>query len=134
MTISFELPPDLERDLAELFEQLEQGEIDPAIRAAVEAAGGYERLNRHVSGQELCWAVRDLALQRWGLLATLVLRSWNIDTTKDFGHIVFALIQHNYMQRETHDRLGDFEAVFDFEEAITGSFRVGEHSPETSSP
>lgn len=121
-------------DLPDLFEQLDEGRVDPPLRAAIEAAGGYEKLNRHVSGQEFCWAIRDLALDRWGPLATSVLRSWNITTTLDFGRIVFALIQHDFMQKQPHDRLEDFGGVYDFEEALTGSFRIGEQSPEPSSP
>ena len=121
-------------DLAELYERLDEGRVDPGVQAAIEAAGGCEKLNRHVSGQEFCWAVRDLALQRWGLLATLVLRGWNITSTLDFGRIVFALIQHDFMQKQPHDQLEDFDGVYDFEEALSGSFRIGEESPEPSSP
>ncbi|HUU83298.1 MAG TPA: hypothetical protein VM243_07325, partial [Phycisphaerae bacterium] len=58
---------------------------------------------------------------------------WNITSTLDFGHIVFALIQHDFMQRQPDDQLDDFDRVYDFEEAITGSFRVGEQHPETPS-
>ena len=67
-------------------------------------------------------------------MATLVLRSWNITTTLDFGRIVFDLIQHDFMQKQPHDRLADFDGVYDFEEALTRSFRIGEQSPEPSSP
>ena len=113
-------------DLAELFERLEAGEVDPELVAAIDAAGGYEKLNRHVSGQELCWALRDLALERWGPLAAVVLGRWSIAQTVDFGRIVFALIEHDLMQREPHDRLEDFEGVYDFAEALTNSFRIGD--------
>ena len=121
-------------DLAELFERLETGSLDPALRQAIETAGGYDKLNRHVSGQELCWAIRDLAMQRWGLLATLVLGNWNITKTLDFGRIVFALIHNDLMQKQPHDRLEDFGGVYDFEEALTASFRIGEENPEPSNP
>jgi uncharacterized repeat protein (TIGR04138 family) len=115
---------DHEIDLAELFEQIEEGKADPKLVRAVEAAGGYEKLNRHVSGQELCWSLRDLALERWGLMAQAVLRSWNIRETLDFGKIVFALIEHELMQRQPDDRLEDFDQVYAFSEALSGPFRI----------
>ncbi|MHC4063237.1 MAG: Minf_1886 family protein, partial [Planctomycetota bacterium] len=115
-------------DLTELIERLEEGKVEPDVLAAIEATGGFEKLNRHVSGQELCWALRDLALKRWGPLAALVLRGWNISETIDFGRIVFALIEHDLMQKQTHDRLDDFDRVYDFTEALTHSFRIGEDS------
>ena len=34
--------------------------------------------NRHVSGQELCEGLRELALLQWGLLARTVLQRWGI--------------------------------------------------------
>lgn len=112
-------------DLAELHERMEEGRLEPRLAQAIEAVGGYEKLNRHVAGQELCWALRDLARQRWGLLAEAVLRSWSIRETLDFGKIVFALIEHDFMQRQPHDRLEDFDRVYRFSEALTGSFRIG---------
>jgi len=117
-------------DLTELIERLEEGKVEPEVVAAIEAVGGYDKLNRHVSGQELCWALRDLALERWGSLATLVLRRWNIVQTIDFGRIVFALIEHDLMQREPHDRLEDFDRVYDFAEALANSFRIGDEHRE----
>jgi len=113
-------------DLPDLIERLEQGQVEPEVLAAIEAAGGSEKLNRHVSGQELCWALRDLALQRWGGLAELVLRSWNVTETLDFGRIVFALVEHQLMQKQPHDRLEDFERVYEFGEALSESFPIGE--------
>ena len=120
-------------DLAELLERFEEGRLEPEVAAAVQAAGGCEKLNRHVSGQELCWAMRDLALDRWGLLAATVLRTWNITNTLDFGRIVFAMIQHDLMQKQPDDHLEDFDAVYDFDQAMTRAYRVGDESQELTS-
>ena len=122
-----------EIDLAELFELIEEGQVDPRLARAIEAAGGFERLNRHVSGQDLCWALRDVALKRWGLLAEEVLRSWRIRETLDFGKIVFAMIEHEVMQRRPDDRLEDFDRVYCFSEALAGSFRFGDDDPADDS-
>ena len=74
---------------------------------------------RHVTGQQLCEALRDLAIQRWGLLARLVLSSWNIHSTLDFGKIVYAMIENELMQKTEGDSLDDFRDVFDFAQAFS---------------
>ena len=45
----------------------------------------------HITGQTLCEGLRLLALDKWGLLAMLVLDSWHVKTTRDFGEIVYLL-------------------------------------------
>ena len=49
----------------------------------------------HVSGQVLSEGLRRLALERWGKLTLLVLESWKVTCTRDFGEIVYALIEHD---------------------------------------
>ena len=73
---------------------------------------------RHVTGQQLCEALRDLAIKRWGLLAGTVLANWNIHSTLDFGKIVYAMIDNELMQKTEGDSLEDFRDVFDFAQAF----------------
>ncbi len=113
-----------EIDLTELVERLARGEVDPALAQAIEAVGGCDKLNRHVSGQELCWALRDLALKRWGPLAEVVLRSWMVRETLDFGKIVFTLIDHHWLQRQPDDSLDDFKQVYSFRDAFAAPLRL----------
>lgn len=75
-------------------------------------------LGRHVSGQQLCLGLRDLALSRWGMMAPAVLESWNVRRTEDFGRMVFAMIEHGVMSKTPQDSLEDFRSVFDFDEAF----------------
>ncbi|MCC5831312.1 MAG: hypothetical protein JJU36_17880 [Phycisphaeraceae bacterium] len=77
--------------------------------------------SRHVSGRQLCWGLRDFALQEYGLLARTVLKRWNIRNTRDFGRMVFALIEAGRLQKTDEDRLSDFEDVFDFATAFNPS-------------
>lgn len=105
-------------DLADVFERFENGTLEAPVAAAVEQAGGFEMLNRNVSGQDLCWALRDFALKRWGMLADLVLRQWGVRNTDAFGHIVFALVENGFMQKESHDQPSDFASVYDFSTAF----------------
>lgn len=80
--------------------------------------GGAVTQRRHVTGQQLCMGLRDLAVQRWGLLAGTVLRKWRITRTEDFGTIVFAMIDRRELRVSEDDSIEDFRAVYDFEEAF----------------
>lgn len=81
-------------------------------------APGTESTACHVSGQELCLALREQALERWGMLARTVLNHWNIRGTIDFGNMVYLLIQHKFMRKTDTDSLEDFRDVYDFDEAL----------------
>jgi uncharacterized repeat protein (TIGR04138 family) len=72
----------------------------------------------HISGQDLCWGLRDFALKRWGFLAPLVLQRWNIRSTFDFGKIVFAMIDAELMTKQENDNINDFRDVYDFQSAF----------------
>ena len=74
--------------------------------------------DRHIRGQELCVGLRDFAIERYGMLAPVVLEHWNIRRTDDFGKIVFALIDAQIMSKTSDDTPEDFRAVFDFAEAF----------------
>lgn len=79
---------------------------------------------RHVSGQELCEAIRRFALQQYGLMAKTVLGSWGIHETGDFGEIVFNLIRIGRMRKTPHDRREDFDDVYDFQTAFREEFKI----------
>lgn len=111
-------------DYGALYDLHVKGRLGPEIEQAIRDAGGFERLNRHVSGQELCWALRDLALERWGEMARLVLAHWKVTETTDFGRIVFAMIKHHLMQKQPQDRLSDFADVFEFRDAFSTSLTM----------
>jgi len=79
---------------------------------------------RHVTGQELCEAIRLYALDQFGLMAKTVLNQWGVNTTGDFGEIVFAMINAQQMKKTPQDRREDFDNVFDFESGLTQGFRI----------
>lgn len=111
--------------LGELLDRRQRGALDPKVEAALEATGS-DAPNRHVSGQDLCWALREASMRRWGLLAGEVLRRWGVTCTKDFGQIVFALVDNELMQKEPHDSISDFADVYDFDEALKESYHIGD--------
>lgn len=79
-----------------------------------------ERLGeaRHITGRELAEGCRDLALERYGLMARSVLEHWGIRTTRDFGQIVFALVECGVLVKQDDDNIDDFEGVFCFTDAF----------------
>ena len=79
---------------------------------------------RHVTGQELCEAVRRYALQRYGYMAKTVLNDWGIHGTSDFGEIVFNLIRTGQMRKTPADTRVDFNNVFDFDTALRQDFKI----------
>jgi uncharacterized repeat protein (TIGR04138 family) len=77
---------------------------------------------RHITGRELAEGCRDLALERFGLMARTVLGHWGIRCTRDLGEIVFALVECGVLVKQEGDALGDFEDVFCFEQAFERNY------------
>lgn len=78
----------------------------------------------HITGPELLESIRELALERFGLLARTVFRCWAIHSTCDFGRAVFDLIDRGLMSKTDGDQLSDFVDVYDFEEALDNQYRI----------
>jgi len=78
---------------------------------------------KHVSGQTLCEGLKELALEKWGRLAMLVLNTWGIKTTNDFGEIVYLMIRHEWMSAQPNDSVDDFNDVYDFKTVFKDQFK-----------
>ena len=74
---------------------------------------------RHITGQQLCLGLRDLAISKYGLLTPAVLDHWRVRRTYDFGRIVFAMIDAGLMTKTPRDSIEDFHSVYDFDEAFS---------------
>ncbi len=105
---------------------LQMGSDSPSETVEGFASQGEEKEQpeRHVSGQELCEAIRQFALDQYGYMAQTVLNNWGIRTTGDFGEIVFNLIRIGQMRKTAGDRREDFEDVFDFDTALKQEFKI----------
>lgn len=119
-------------DWHELVERYHDGSLPDAITSLIDDVGGCDKLDRHISGQQLCWGLRDFALNRWGMLALPVLESWNVKTTKDFGRIVFGFIECDMMQKQPRDCVDDFDDIYAFDEAFVETNRE-QDSPDRRS-
>jgi uncharacterized repeat protein (TIGR04138 family) len=81
---------------------------------------------KHVSGQTLCEGLRKLAIEKWGRLALLVLNTWGIKTTRDFGEIVYLMIRCKWMSAQPNDSIDDFNDVYDFKAVFKNQFEFQE--------
>jgi uncharacterized repeat protein (TIGR04138 family) len=80
----------------------------------------------HLTGQQLCQAIREFAIEQYGYMAKTVLNSWGIHTTGDFGEIVYNLIRIREMRKSKSDKREDFDDQFDFKDAFDPRFeRLG---------
>lgn len=108
----------------DILERWHAGDLPADIVNAIEELGGPEKLNRHVTGQQLCQVVRDVALERWGLMARGVLTRWGVNRTEDIGEIVFALVNNGWLQKQPTDSIHDFDNVFSFAEAFDRTYQI----------
>lgn len=77
---------------------------------------------RHISGRELAEGCRDLAIERFGLMARSVLEFWGIRSTRDLGQIVFALVECGVLVKQDGDCVDDFCDVFCFSKAFDENY------------
>ena len=79
--------------------------------------------SRHVSGPELLEGLRTYALDQFGPLAKTVLNTWGVRRCRDFGDIVFNLIEYNVFSKTENDRREDFSDIFEFDDAFVKPFQ-----------
>lgn len=94
--------------------------LDYSVTAKREREGGEYP---HVSGRELLFGIRDLALDQFGPMAATVLEIWGVTCSEDIGEMVFQLIEIGAFGKSEDDSLEDFGEVFSFEEAFRDPFR-----------
>lgn len=78
----------------------------------------------HITGQQLCEAIRQYAVEQYGYMALTVLNNWGVHRTGDFGEIVYNLIRIKHMKKSESDRREDFDDVYDFANAFEPIFEL----------
>ncbi len=78
----------------------------------------------HITGRDLLDALRDLARERFGLMAKTVLNRWGVYRTEDIGEIVFNMVDAGLMSKQESDKREDFAGIFDFDEAFDKDIRI----------
>ncbi len=89
-----------------------------------EIAGQEGKVSRHITGQDLCHALRHLAHDHYGYLALPVLQSWGLKSTSDFGEVVYNLIKIGWMSMSPGDTREHFDDVYDFEQVLLHDFVI----------
>ena len=65
---------------------------------------------------------RDLALERFGLLARLVLEHWGVRRSADIGDIVFTMVELGLLLTQPTDTRDEFADAFDFDDAFESDY------------
>jgi uncharacterized repeat protein (TIGR04138 family) len=80
---------------------------------------------RHVSAAELLDGIRCSALGQFGPMTKQVFNFWGIRSTKDFGSIVFNLVDEGLLSATEDDRPEDFDGVYDFKKVFEEDYYAG---------
>jgi len=93
---------------------------------------------RHVNGQELLEGIRQHALQRFGPMSAAVFEEWGVTHCRDFGEIVFNMVDIGLLAKTDTDSRGDFQNGYDFIEAFRKPFlpqdKLRNETKATSTP
>lgn len=79
---------------------------------------------RHLSAVELLEGIRRYAIKLYGPMAKTVLEEWGIQSCKDFGEIVFHLVDLGFITKSETDSKDDFKVGYDFQEAFEKPFSI----------
>ena len=77
---------------------------------------------RHVSGQELLKGIRQFALQQFGPMVVTVFEEWGVESCRDFGEIVFNMVEIGLLAKTEKDSRDDFQNGYDFTDAFRKPF------------
>jgi hypothetical protein len=77
---------------------------------------------RHITGQELLDGIRQFALNQFGPMAITVLEDWGVRNSRDFGEIVFNMVEIELLAKTEKDNRDDFNQGYDFTDAFLKPF------------
>ena len=97
--------------------------LDATVKELKKKDSARAEKSRHVSGPELLQGLRAYALDQYGPLTKTVLDSWGVRRCRDFGDIVFNLIEYNVFSKTESDRREDFSDIYSFDEAFVKPFQ-----------
>jgi uncharacterized repeat protein (TIGR04138 family) len=78
---------------------------------------------RHVTGQELLDGLRQFALVQFGPMTITVFEEWGIRQCKDFGEMVFNMVEIGLLAKTEKDSRDDFQTGYDFTDAFLKPYR-----------
>jgi uncharacterized repeat protein (TIGR04138 family) len=89
---------------------------------------------RHVSGQELLDGIRQYALQQFGPMVITVFEEWGVRRSRDFGEIVFNMVEIGLLAKTDKDTREDFQNGYDFVEVFRKPFQPQTKSDSETKP
>ena len=89
---------------------------------------------RHVSGQELLDGIRQFALNQFGPMTVTVFEEWGVRNCRDFGEIVFNMVESSLLAKTEKDTRDDFQNGYDFNDAFRKPFRPQSKSNPENKP
>lgn len=78
--------------------------------------------DRHVTGPELLEGIRQQAFAEFGPMAITVFEEWGVRCCRDFGEIVFNLVEIGQFSKTAEDSRTDFDGGYDFADAFRKPF------------
>lgn len=63
-----------------------------------------------------------------------VLNRWGVRTTRDFGEIVFAMLEAGLLGKTPDDKIEDFDNIYDFDRVFRAPYRPRRSRPPRKKP
>ncbi len=83
----------------------------------------------HLTGRQLLEGIRLFALDQYGPMARSVLEYWGIKNCRDFGNIVFNLVECQVLGKTDDDCPEDFDDGYDFKAAFDLPYKPSNKRP-----
>lgn len=119
------MPKDIDSILDEICEQDERfhGDAYEFVLEALSFTQKRFKRVRHVTGQELLEGIKILLMEKFGPMTLTVLRHWGINSTEDFGYIVFNLVNKKVLAKTEEDNIESFRNGYDFNKVFDKGYR-----------
>jgi uncharacterized repeat protein (TIGR04138 family) len=105
--------------------------LDYSLRE-LQKRGELDKTN-HLSGPQLLEGIRLFAIDQYGPMARTVLENWGIKNCRDFGNIVFNLVECKVLGKTDQDSPEDFNGGYSFKAAFDKPFQP-KAKPTTKRP
>ncbi len=99
-------------------------ELDSYETVDFSESGGSARQEHHLTGQQLCEAIRQYANHQFGYMSKVVLKNWGIDSTSCFGDLVYNMISVGIMKKSEYDQRCHFDDVYQFDDVFQTHFEL----------
>jgi uncharacterized repeat protein (TIGR04138 family) len=90
--------------------------------------------SNHLSGRQLLEGIRLYAIDQYGPMARPVLEYWGIKECRDFGNIVFNLVESKVLGKTEQDSVEDFSGGYHFAKAFDQPFCPERIKPTIKKP